>query len=134
MAVEFAIAVPAFLFLLLLVAAGGDWVSAAGQVSAAASDAARAASVGRSYDLATAAAVSAASYDLSGACKGGEPPPQVTPIGSNGLPADFVAAVEVRVTLSCTVDLGPFRAIGLPAAVTFTRTAVAPLDQFVQRS
>jgi len=32
------------------------------------------------------------------------------------------------------VNLQAFRVIGFPVSTTFTRTAVAPLDPFVQRS
>jgi Flp pilus assembly protein TadG len=127
MAVEFAIAVPGFLVLLLLIAAGGNWVSAAGQVGAAASDAARAASLARTKPDAGLAASAAASYDLRGVCA---PLTNVTPEGGTG----FGTATDVRVTVSCTVNLQAFKTAGFPAATTFTRTAVAPLDPFVQRS
>lgn len=133
MAVEFVIVVPAFLFLLLLVAAGGDWVSAAGQVGAAASDAARAASLARTWSDAKSVAVSAAAEDLRGTCADGGP--QTTPVPLPSTPATgFGNAASIQVTVTCTVNLQAFSAIGLPAAATFTRSAVAPLDQFVQRS
>lgn len=135
MAVEFVIAAPAFLLLLLLVAAGGDWVSSAGQVGAAVSDAARAASLARDQTTAGTDATTAADYDLSGLCAGTDPPPQVTPLGSDGLPtADFATATDVQVTVRCTVRLQAFNVIGLPMSATFTRTAVAPLDPFMRRS
>ena len=79
MAVEFVIAVPGFLLLLLLVAAGGNWVSSAGQVGAAASDAVRAASLARTIQDANAAANQAASYDLGDACTAGGPTAQAWP-------------------------------------------------------
>lgn len=136
MAVEFVIAVPGFLLLLLLVAAGGDWVSSAGQVGAAASDAARAASLARSWTGAVSAATSAADYDLGGACTGGSltaKPSTVPPTSQPG--SNFGAgATAVQVTVSCTVNLQAFSVIGFDSATTFTRTAVAPLDQLVQRS
>ena len=49
MAVEFVVAAPAFVLLLLLVAVGGEWVSASGEVGAAARDAARQATLEVSY-------------------------------------------------------------------------------------
>lgn len=132
MAVEFVIAVPGFLVLLLLVAAGGDWVSSAGQVGAAASDAARAASLARSPVDALNDATTAADYDLRGACEGGAPKtPVLTPIPAG---ADFGNATAIQVTVSCTVNLQAFSIIGFNSNTTFTRSAVAPLDQFVQRS
>ncbi|HLH83252.1 MAG TPA: TadE/TadG family type IV pilus assembly protein [Trebonia sp.] len=130
MAVEFAIAVPGFLVLLLLVAAGGDWVSSSGQVGAAASDAARAASLARDWASAASDASAAADDDLKGVCVGGAPRTTPAPIGST----DFARAADVQVTVSCTVNLQAFKVIGFPVTTTFTSTAVAPLDPFVQRS
>lgn len=132
MAVEFVIAVPGFLILMLLVAAGGDWVSSSGQVGAAASDAARAASLARSGTEADTVASNAANADLRGACTGGDPLTTVTPLPAGA--AGFGAAQDVRVTVQCTVNLQAFKVIGFPVTTTFTRTAVAPLDPFVQRS
>jgi Flp pilus assembly protein TadG len=131
MAVEFVVAVPGFLILLLLVAAGGDWVSSSGQVGAAASDAARAASLARDQNDANTAASNAAAYDLRGACTGGDPTTSVTPLP---LGTPFATATAVQITVNCTVKLQAFKVIGFPATTTFTRTAVAPLDVFVQRS
>ena len=131
MAVEFVVAVPGFLILLLLVAAGGDWVSSSGQVDAAASDAARAASLARDQNDANTAASNAAAYDLRGACTGGAPVTSVTPLP---LGTPFATATAIQVTVNCTVKLQAFKVIGFPATTTFTRTAVAPLDEFVQRS
>jgi len=131
MAVEFVVAVPGFLILLLLIAAGGDWVSSSGQVGAAASDAARAASLARDASDANTAASNAAGYDLRGVCTGGEPPPLVTPLPAG---SPFATASAVEVTVYCTVKLQAFKVIGFPVTTTFTRTAVAPLDVFVQRS
>jgi Flp pilus assembly protein TadG len=131
MAVEFVIVVPAFLLLLLLVAAGGDWVSASGQIGGAASDAARAASLARNWQDAKSVALRAATEDLQGTCANGGP--QTTPVA---LPATagFGNATGIQVTVTCTVDLSAIARLGIPAAATFSRTAVAPLDQFVQRS
>lgn len=132
MAVEFVVVAPAFLLLLLLVAAGGDWVSAAGQVGAAASDAARAASLARHWQDAEDVATTAATQDLQGTCGNGGP--QAT---STWLPTSapgFGNATAIQVTVTCTVNLNALSKAGLPAAATFTRSAVAPLDQFVQRS
>lgn len=133
MAVEFVIVVPAFLLLLLLVAAGGDWVSAAGQVGAAASDAARAASLARNWSDATSVARSAAGEDLTGTCTDGGPQTTPVPLPSTAA-ADFGNATGIQVTVTCTVNLQAFSVVGLPVTATFTRSAVAPLDQFVQRS
>jgi Flp pilus assembly protein TadG len=133
MAVEFVVAVPGFLILLLLVAAGGDWVSSSGQIGAAASDAARAASLARSGAEANTLADKAADADLGGVCSGGVPVTTVTP-----LPAGAVFGspqnTDVQVTVKCTGNLQAFKVIGFPVTTTFSRVAVDPLDPFVQRS
>jgi Flp pilus assembly protein TadG len=133
MAVEFVVAVPGFLILLLLIAAGGDWVSSAGQIGAAASDAARAATLARSVTEADTVADKAASADLGGVCSGGAPVTTVTPLPLGtafGTPQN----TGVQVTVQCKVNLQAFKVVGFPVTTTFTRTAVDPLDPFVQRS
>ena len=60
MAVEFVVAAPALVLLLLLVAAGGQWLSATGDVGSASRDAVRAASLARTFADAQANAQSAA--------------------------------------------------------------------------
>jgi Flp pilus assembly protein TadG len=127
MTVEMVIAVPAFLLLLLLIALGGDWVSATGQVGAAARDAARAASLARNPGDAENSAQSAADYDLGNLCTGGKPPVAVTfsPTG------DITTATAVQVTVDCEVNLGVF---GMSTATRFASQAAAPLDPFVSRT
>jgi hypothetical protein len=127
MTVEMVIAVPAFLLLLLLLALAGDWVSATGQVGAAARDAARAASLARNIGDADSSAQSAADFDLGTLCTGGKPPVAVTfsPTG------DFTTATAVQVTVNCEVNLGM---LGLSTATRFTSQAAAPLDPFVSRT
>jgi Flp pilus assembly protein TadG len=133
MAVEFVIAAPALVLLLLLVSAGGQWLNVTGDVSAAARDAVRAASLARAFAAVGPDAQSAAQADLNGTC---------TPVTSIELfeggmpvgPGDFATAQEVQVTVSCTASLEVFSAIGFPVSHTFTDTAVAPLDPFEDRS
>jgi Flp pilus assembly protein TadG len=135
MAVEFVVVAPAFVLLLLLVAAGGQWVSASGQVDGAARDAARAASFGRSPADAQNQAQLAAAADLPTLCSGSAAGLQVsvTPT-SGGSAAPFATAGEVQVTVSCSVALAAFRMVGFPGTQTFRAVAVAPLDTFVCRS
>ena len=64
MAVEFVVAAPALVLLLLLVSAGGQWLSATGDVGSAARDAVRAASVARTFPEAQDNAQTAARSDL----------------------------------------------------------------------
>jgi Flp pilus assembly protein TadG len=135
MAVEFVVIAPAFVLLLLLVSAGGQWVNASGQVDGAARDAARAASLSRSLADAQNQAQTAAQADLPSLCSGGAAglTVGVTPM-SGGAAAAFGAANVVQVTVSCSVGLAAFRLVGFPATQTFRAVAVAPLDSFVCRN
>jgi Flp pilus assembly protein TadG len=135
MAAEFVLAVPALVLLLLLVSAGGQWLDLTGNVSGAARDAVRAASLARTFDAAQASAQAQARTDLSGVCRGGGPATSIQLIqgGAEVGPGEFATAAEVRVTVSCVASLQVFSAIGFPASHTFTDTAAAPLDPFVDR-
>jgi hypothetical protein len=134
MAAEFVIAAPALVLLLLLVSAGGQWLNLTGDVSAAARDSARAASLARTFDDARTDAGQAAQADLTGVCAGG-PDMKVllfaggAPVGPGG----FATAQDIQVTVSCAANLGVFSAIGFPVSHTFTDTASAPLDPFEDR-
>jgi Flp pilus assembly protein TadG len=130
MAVEFVIAVPAFLLLLLLVAGGGNWVSDSGQVGGAARDAARMASLARSYSDANDAAKQAAQGDLGGLCTDGLNVSPPTLIGGT----TFATATAVSVTVSCRVNLAMFSIVDLNKPTPFSATSVAPLDPFVTRT
>ncbi len=134
MAVEFVVAAPALVFLLLLVAAGGQWLSATGDVGSAARDAVRAASVARTYAAAQADARAAAQADLGNRCQGGVivPPPKLFANGAD-VGQNFATAQQITVTVSCLAGLGVFHAIGFPVSQTFADSATAPLDPFEDR-
>ena len=136
MALEFVIAAPAFVLLLLLIALGGEWVSAAGQVGTAARDAVRQATLEVSYADATPAARAVAQGDLDGLCPGHAT--AAVQLLANGQPVGSAAwaagAQLAQVRVSCTVNLKVFAVLGIPASQTFTDTAAAPLDQFTERS
>jgi Flp pilus assembly protein TadG len=135
MAVEFVIAGPALVVLLLLVSAGGQWLDLTGDVSAAARDSVRAASFARQYNEASADAQAAAQADLNGVCIGNLPKAAVS-LYQGGVPVgdgDFAAAQDVEVTVSCQASLKIFGLVHFPASETFTDTAAAPLDPFVDR-
>jgi Flp pilus assembly protein TadG len=138
MAVEFVVAAPALVLLLLLVSAGGQWLNLTGKVGSATRDAVRAASVARTFADAQANAQAAAQSDLSGVCTGGgqnTPATKVTlfaggaPVG----PGNFAVAQDIEVTVSCVASLAVFHVIGFPVSQTFGDTAAAPLDPFVDR-
>jgi Flp pilus assembly protein TadG len=136
MAVEFVIAAPAFVLLLLLIALGGEWVSASGQVGTAARDAVRQATLEVSYADAAPAALTVARGDLGSLCPGDAT--ALVQLLANGQQvgpaawADGAQLAQVRVT--CTVNLKVFAVLGIPASQTFTDVAAAPLDQFTERT
>lgn len=130
MAAEFVIAAPLLVLLMLLVSAGGEWISMSGNVTAAARDAARAASFARSGADADADARQAAQGDLKGICHGGGPQTSVVPVGGTG---GFATATDVRVTVSCVADLAAFRDVGFPVSHPFSDTVTVALDPFVER-
>jgi Flp pilus assembly protein TadG len=134
MAVEFVVAAPALVLLLLLVSAGGQWLNLTGKVGSATRDAVRAASVARTFADAQANAQAAAQSDLGGVC-GGAPAATVT-LFANGAPVGpggFPVAQDIQVRVSCVASLAVFHVIGFPVSQTFADTAAAPLDPFVDR-
>ena len=135
MAVEFVVAAPALVLLLLLVAAGGQWLNLTGKVGSATRDAVRAASLARTFTDAQADAQAAAQSDLAGVCSGGAPGTKVQ-LFTNGVrvgAADFAVAQDIEVTVTCVANLAAFHVIGFPVSQTFGDTAAAPLDPFEDR-
>jgi Flp pilus assembly protein TadG len=135
MAVEFVVAAPAIVLLLLLVSAGGQWLNVTGDVGSAARDAVRAASLARTFADAQTDARDAAQADLNGVCGGGAPTTNVQ-LFSGGAPvgaADFPTAQQIEVTVTCVASLEVFHIIGFPVSQTFGDTAAAPLDPFEDR-
>ena len=131
--VELAVLAPGLVLLLLLVAAGARVVEVQGHIDGAARDAARAASVARSYGQAVASAQQAAQADLgtTSLCV-----PGTVAVGVAGYPAVPVittAGATVTVTVTCQVNMSLFKALGFGAAKGFTGQAVAPLDPFMCR-
>lgn len=134
MAVEFVIAAPALVLLLLLVSAGGQWLDLTGDVSAAARDSVRAASLAQTYAAAEDDARAAANNDLGATCVLLNTNVALTQGGATVGAGDFPTAQDVQVTVTCTASLEVFSAIGFPVSHTFTDTAAAPLDPFAYRS
>jgi Flp pilus assembly protein TadG len=136
MAVEFVVAAPAFILLLLLIGAGGQWVSASGEVGSAARDAVRQASLEVNYADVQQAAQTTAQGDLNNLCPGAAHATVGLLAGKQPLGAAAWAngAQVVEVTVTCNVSLKAFAVIGIPASQTFTDLAAAPLDPFSQRT
>lgn len=122
MVLEFVIAVPIFIGLLLFMVFAGKVVSGFGQVDGAARDAARAASNARDPGTAMTSAQQAVDTDLKGVCAGG---PTIDSMSG------FIAGSnDVTVHITCTLSLSY---LNFPN-MTINATGVAPLDQFVART
>ena len=136
MAVEFVLAGPMLVVLLLRGSAGGQWSNLPGAVRAAARDSGRAASFARTVDEANTDARDAAQADLNGVCAGNLPKATVK-LYANGVqlngPDAFADAQVVEVTVTCTASFSIFHTVYYPVSHAFTDTAAAPLDPFEDR-
>ena len=123
-AAEMAILTTPLVLVLLLIVAGGRYVSARAEVDAAARDATRAASIERSPEAAVAAARDSASASLDAeglACRDFA----VTVDTANFVPGGTVVA-----EVSCTVSLTDVSLLRLPGSRTITSRFVAPIDTY----
>lgn len=121
MAVEIVILTPVLMMFALLVVAAGRYVSAEGDIDAAARDAARAASLQDSRTEAIAAAneVVASSLDPDTHC--------AEPVGFGGT---WGAGGSVVITLDCQVSYDGLGLIGLPGSVDIDSSSTVPLDPY----
>jgi len=114
-----------FLFLLLLFAvAAGRLVNARLDVDSAAQQAARAASLARTPQAASAQAQQVAQAALAGQSVSCDPA-VITP--DTG---DFVPGGEVTVQVTCTVRLADLSLLHVPGSETITATFTAPVDTY----
>jgi Flp pilus assembly protein TadG len=118
MAVETVLLAPVFLLFLMFLVGAGRLVEARGEVNGAARDAARAASVQRTFEDAGSAAEQATTSALEKSCG----TPAVSLDGST-----FEAGGEVEAEVTCELDLG---FLGFGASIRLTGSAVVPLEQF----
>lgn len=121
MAVETVLLAPVLLIFILFLVGAAVLVESQGEVNGAARDAARAASVMRDVGAAERAAGDVARAALSGACKS----PVVNLAGTS-----WVQGGQVRVQVTCQLDLGAVAGFGFSATKEMTASAVAPLEQF----
>ncbi|MFI6320560.1 TadE/TadG family type IV pilus assembly protein [Nonomuraea sp. NPDC050556] len=121
MAVETVLLAPVLLIFILFLVGAAVMVESQGEVNGAARDAARAASVMRDLGAAERAAGEVARSSLSGACKS----PAVNMAGTN-----WTQGGQVRVQVTCQLDLGAVAGFGFSASKEMTASAVAPLEQF----
>jgi len=123
-ATELVLLTPLLLLMLFFVVALGRTVSARLDVDGAAAQAARAASIARDPTTANAMAQQTAT----------------TALGSDNVTcghltvstdtADFTPGGQVRVTVSCTVDLADLVGLRLPASQTVSSTATSVIDVY----
>lgn len=119
MAVELVILAPILMMFVLLVVAGGRYVSVEGDVEAAARDAARAASLEDSRAEAEQAAFATYRASLDGSdCRYAFSSPDWGPDGT------------VSIRLSCTVPYGDLGLLGLPGSVTVDAESHVRLDPY----
>ncbi len=120
MSIEMLFLVPILLAFTMLVVAAGRYADLHGRVDAVSRDAARAASMARSYPDAVAAAQQTADQSVQ-SLKGAK----CSPVDLKG---DFVAGGTITVTVSCTISLQSLALRGLPGSVTIRGESSAPLD------
>ncbi|MFG1703440.1 TadE/TadG family type IV pilus assembly protein [Nonomuraea sp. M3C6] len=118
MAVETVMLAPVFLLFLMFLAGAGVLVESQGRVNGAARDAARAASVQRTFDDAEAAAETIAESAFTGPCGS----PSVSLDGS-----EWEQGGQVQAEVTCEVDLA---FLGFGGTKQLTGTAVVPIEQF----
>ena len=120
MAVEVVILVPALLMVMLLVVAFGRYVTAEGDVQAAAREAVRAATLERDEASARAAAQRAADAVL---------PPTLAcrPVVLSGA---FASGGTLSVEVSCDVSWADLGMIGLSGVASVSGESAAPLDTY----
>ena len=123
-ATELVLLTPALVAMLLLVVMGGRYANARADVDAAARDAARAGSIARGPDSASADGEDAARARLHEG--------DVTCRTLNVVldTAEFRAGGSVTATVSCTVDLGDLTGLALPTSRTFTASFTEPVDVY----
>jgi Flp pilus assembly protein TadG len=123
-AVEFVIVTPLLLVLLLFVVGLGRLGVARGDIDGAARDAARAASLARSFEEARLLAVQAATASLA------ERRVTCGPLGVVVEPAPFTAGGSVAVRVSCTVAFSDLTLVWTPGDKQVSSRFVAPIDAY----
>ena len=123
--VELVVVVPIFLVLLLLVIAAGRVQDTGVRITGAARDGARAASLERTPEAATAAARQVVLDNLAGQsleCAGGP----LTTVSTS----TFAPGGRVQVTVTCTAELGDVAFRGLPGSARLSKNASSPVEQY----
>lgn len=124
MAIEVVVLTPLLVAAIMVIAAGGRYVDARGQVNGAAYAAARAASLAGNREVAVQAGTQAAEQSMSRrglACAN---------LTVSVDAADFNPGGDARATVRCVADLSDVVGVGgIPGSKTFTFAAVVPLEE-----
>jgi Flp pilus assembly protein TadG len=120
--VEAVILIPVVMLFVVLALAFGRYESIEAEIAGAARAGVEAASVSANPDLAAQAAREAALPAITGEACGD--------ISIQTDASDFRPGGDVRVTVSCTVQLSDIGAPGLPGASTVIDTQTAPIDPY----
>jgi Flp pilus assembly protein TadG len=123
------VAIVLFVFLALAIASGRIMIARLA-VQAAASDAARQASIARSPQEAISAATSSAQAALRNDHLDCTP---VVSVNTAGFAVPVGQAASVSATVTCNVSLAGLTFPGIPGSRTYTFTAVSPLDVYRAR-
>lgn len=127
-AIEAAVGVPAFLLFIALIVGAGRVAIARQAVEAAASEAARSASIERTQPAAARAAGEAAAATLANQslqCLSTR-----IIVDTSGFAVPVGTAASVSATVTCVVNLGDVSVPGLPGSLTITETMSSPLDTY----
>ncbi|MFD9418178.1 TadE/TadG family type IV pilus assembly protein [Streptomyces goshikiensis] len=127
-----AIVTPLLLMLLCLAIAGGRIVTSGAKVDAAAEDAARAASISRTYSGAQAEAAAAAARSLDD--QGIRCASSSTNVDVSGLAVPLGEVGTVTVTISCTVAMSDLLLPGVPGSRTMTSRFTSVVDAYRSRA
>jgi Flp pilus assembly protein TadG len=127
---ELVILAPIVLFLISLVIAAGRTSLADGSVAAAARDAARQASISRTFAAAVAAAQTSAQAELAREGLHCSPAPVVQVDASAFLNSQPGQLADVSATVTCRVPLSDLVLPGTPGSRTLTASFTSPLDPF----
>ncbi|MFF4104304.1 TadE/TadG family type IV pilus assembly protein [Streptomyces sp. NPDC001903] len=130
-AIATAIVTPLLLMLLCLAIAGGRIVTSGAKVDAAAEDAARAASISRTYSSAQSEATAAAARSLDD--QGIHCASSSTSVDTTGLAVPLGEVGTVTVTISCTVPLSDLLLPGVPGSKSMTSTFTSVVDAYRSR-
>lgn len=123
-AAELVLVTPFLVLLLLFAVAAGRLVIARLDVDSAAQQAARAASLARTPQAASAQATQVAQAALAGQSITCDPAVVTPDLG------DFVPGGEVTVQVTCTVHLSDLSLLHIPGSETITSTFTSPIDTY----